>query len=285
MKDLDTIAEELRYSIWDPAGNITALVESDVRIEDQPSAAAKIMERHPEIEQVGFVRFSPESPEFQVQLRMAGGEFCGNASMSAAALYILKYFSFDFQDPIPVKLRVSGASDLIFCLVEPGSLSTVNVSIRIPEALSIRKEPLSVGRMICELPVVRMEGISHIVVTPRSDFYSLLENRGMAEETVKNWCVRLAADGLGIMFYNDAGDVCKLDPLVYVPACGTTFWENSCASGTAAVGMWLSDENASPVSLTIREPGGCIRVNADRAKAETFLNEEIRFLVFYPGVE
>ncbi len=285
MKDLDTTAEDLHYSIWDPAGNITALVESDVRIEEQPSAAAKIMERHPEVEQVGFVRFSPESSEAQVHLRMAGGEFCGNASMSAAALYILKYFSFDFQDPIPVKLRVSGASDLIFCLVELGSLSTVNVSIRIPEALSIRKEILSVGRMICELPVVRMEGISHIIVTPQSGFYSLLQDRGMAEETVKDWCGQLAADGLGIMFYNDTGTVCKLDPLVYVPACGTTFWENSCASGTASVGMWLSDENASPVSLMVQEPGGCIRVNADRAKSETFLNEEIRFLGFYPAGE
>ncbi len=282
MKDRDKTAEELHYSIWDPAGNITALVDSDVRIEEQPSAAAKIMERHPEVEQVGFVRFTPESSESQVHLRMAGGEFCGNATMSAAALYVLKYFSFDIKDPLPVKLRVSGASDPVACLVEPGMQSCVNVSIQIPEALSIGNESFTLNGTKCRLPVVRMEGISHIVVTPQFGLYSLLENRVMAEMTVKDWCSQLAVDGLGIMFFQNMGDFCKLEPLVYVPASGTTIWENSCASGTAAVGMWLSDEKTAPISLIVQEPGGCIHVDADREKAETYLNENIHFLGFYP---
>ena len=45
----------LRYSIWDPTGNITALVESAVAVGEQPAAAAALMERHPTVEQVGFV--------------------------------------------------------------------------------------------------------------------------------------------------------------------------------------------------------------------------------------
>ena len=101
MVTMDTAAEEeLHYSIWDPAGNITALVESNVLITDQPTAAAKIMSCHPEVEQVGFVRFYPEQSDTQAELRMAGGEFCGNASMCAAALFVQKQFTFDKQAPI-----------------------------------------------------------------------------------------------------------------------------------------------------------------------------------------
>ena len=46
--------EALRVSIFDPTGNITALVESPVAPEEQSAAAARIMERFPQVEQVGF---------------------------------------------------------------------------------------------------------------------------------------------------------------------------------------------------------------------------------------
>ena len=75
----------IRYSIWDPSGNITALVESPIPIERQRTVASELMVRHPAVEQVGFVSLSPEN-DADAALRMAGGEFCGNAGMSAAAL-------------------------------------------------------------------------------------------------------------------------------------------------------------------------------------------------------
>ena len=135
MKDLDTTAEELRYSIWDPAGNITALVESDVRIEDQPSAAAKIMERHPEVEQVGFVRFSPESPEFQVQLRMAGGEFCGNTSLCRAAFYDMECSRIPVGGLLQVRLRVSGTAELTDVSLTKTGKDQYSGTILMPPAL------------------------------------------------------------------------------------------------------------------------------------------------------
>ena len=75
---------QIKYSIFDPTGNITALVESQIPAAEQPTVAAAVMERHPSVEQVGFVRFDPASDP-PVSLRMAGGEFCGNATMCAAA--------------------------------------------------------------------------------------------------------------------------------------------------------------------------------------------------------
>ena len=56
-RELSTQGDPLQYSIFDPTGNITALVESPVPVERQPAVAAALMARHPEVEQVGFVRF------------------------------------------------------------------------------------------------------------------------------------------------------------------------------------------------------------------------------------
>ena len=52
----------MKYSIFDPTGNITALVEDAVEDSLQPSAAAEIMKKHPEVEQVGFVSLDGDVP-------------------------------------------------------------------------------------------------------------------------------------------------------------------------------------------------------------------------------
>ena len=74
---------ELQYSILDPTGNITALAESPVGAAERQAAAAAIMQRHDDVEQVGFL--NPEGEDGLPALQMAGGEFCGNATMCAAA--------------------------------------------------------------------------------------------------------------------------------------------------------------------------------------------------------
>ena len=94
----------MRYSILDPTGNITALVESPVDPAAQPEAAREIMRLHPDVEQVGFLRI-PEQGDVQGELRMAGGEFCGNASMCAAALLHRQGRAAE-----TVRLRISGAA-------------------------------------------------------------------------------------------------------------------------------------------------------------------------------
>ena len=67
-----------------------------------------------------------------------------------------------------------------------------------------------------------------------------------------------------------------LTPLVYVPACETVFWERSCASGTAAVGMYLAEKTGAPLDITLSEPGGSLRVSADPDQKDVRLYETIR---------
>ena len=55
----------------------------------------------------------------------------------------------------------------------------------------------------------------------------------------------------------------RLTPLVYVPAINTLFWENSCASGTAAIGAWLQKKQGGRIEASFSQPAGVLRVVAD----------------------
>ena len=56
-----------------------------------------------------------------------------------------------------------------------------------------------------------------------------------------------------------------MKPLVYVPEANTLFWENSCGSGTAAVGAYLRYSTGKAVSLSLHQKGGTLHVSADEA--------------------
>ena len=264
----------LCYSILDPTGNITAIVESPVEIARQPAVAAAIMRRHPEVEQVGFLRSGFDGENVWAELRMAGGEFCGNASMSAAML--LQIGSGRQGGEFALRLRVSGASEPVELCLRPAADDAALAEIVMPPALDIEKAAFTFGDMHGTLPLVRMEGISHLVVEPDSVFFALLDDRPAAEEAVREFCAELGADGLGLMFLDGRGSEYCMTPLVYVPGSGTCFWENSCASGSASVGMLLASRAGERAAVSLREPGGVLRVESDPADHETRLRGRVQ---------
>ena len=73
---------DITYTLMDPTQNYTILVETPVPEALQPETASKLMEKEPCSEQVGFLS---KREDCDIVLRMAGGEFCGNATMSTAA--------------------------------------------------------------------------------------------------------------------------------------------------------------------------------------------------------
>ena len=257
----------MRYRIFDPTGNITALVEEPVEPARQPEAAAKIMRVHPEVEQVGFVSLSGGRPS----LRMAGGEFCGNASMSAAALLAIEK---NLTMPAMIELSVSGAPEMVAVRLEQRQGETFCAAVRMPAAKTVESRSFSYEELRGDLTVVQMEGISHILIEPDSPFFSLLSEREAAEAAVRRWCCELKADGLGLLFLS--GDA--LTPLVFVPGCDTVFWETSCASGTAAAGMALALETRKRIDRIFSEPGGCLRVVSDPYTGETWLHGSTRLI-------
>ena len=266
----------LRYSIFDPTGNITALVESVVPEKDQPSVAAAIMARHTAVEQVGFLRLPVGEGETPA-LRMAGGEFCGNASMSAAALWALRR-GFDGGE---CSLRVSGAESAVSVRLRWETEESFAAAVHMPLAGQITEKECVISGRRGRLSCVYMEGITHAVITPASAFFALKDDRPAAERAVRTLCAALGANCLGLMFLEEEMPRWRLTPLVWVPASGTIFWENSCASGSAAVSMALARTLKRTVALDLDEPGGRLRAESDPETGETWLHGRTKLLGEY----
>ena len=294
---MSQLADRIKYSILDPTGNITALVETETEISLQPEIAAEIMKQHPEVEQVGFVRFY-EDGNVNGELRMAGGEFCGNASMSAAALCLLRRTENSLRNAELQKaasgaeirpqiqtiiLNVSGAEEPVAVSLQRQEDCSFSAVIEMPPVPAAEETEFTFAELKEKLPLVRMEGISHIVIGRNSHFFRLKNEPELAEQAVQQWCAELGADGLGLMFLEEdagtaepeymeeesagsAGLKFRMTPLVYVHAGGsggTVFWENSCASGTAAAGMYAASEMGKKSMVSLREPGGTLKAECD----------------------
>lgn len=268
---------QLKYSILDPTGNITALVESPVVLNEQPAAAAALMQVHPEVEQVGFVRFSDDAgAAADADLRMAGGEFCGNASICAAALFLLKKGLDSDGSPVPVHLQVSGAAQTVEVLISREPDGSFSAAVTYPPILGIFPHRLDFAERSERLPVICLQGISHIIIRPGSCFWALRDDPAAAEAALRNWCALLSADCLGLMFLETDEAPYRLTPFVYVPGSGTFFRENSCASGSAAAAVLLASESGRPVMLTLREPGGCLKAECDPSSGKILLCGQTR---------
>ena len=271
--------DELKFYILDPTGNITALVESEVDISLQPDAAEMIMKLHPDVEQVGFVRYGGNGGP-DVFLRMAGGEFCGNASICAAALFLLRKqgeedgvnsFAELRESTHTVCLSVSGIQVEVQLTVT--GENSFYARIEMPEALSIEETFLDFGSERIPVPIIKMEGISHILIEKESPLFALKNDPQAAEEQL-----RLAGAGsscLGFLFQDENEEKIRLTPLVFVPGSDTMFWENSCASGSAALGMYFASKKNAPVDMTLDEPGGSLRV-VSHPGGPTFLYGSVR---------
>lgn len=235
---------ELTYALMDPTGNMTVLVETPVPIAEQPQVASTIMTIEPLCEQVGFVVDAPNGCD--TAIRMAGGEFCGNAAMCAAALHALHC-----GIKVEKVLRVGVSGRVVEIVVTPSEDGFVcRVEMPPPKAI------ITVEKLGLMLPVVLSDGISHVVLD------GTVED-SIAETLVRELCEELRTEALGLMQIDLAAGTMK--PLVYVPEAKTLFWENSCGSGTAAVGAYLHHTAGKAVSLPLQQPGGTLCVATDEA--------------------
>ena len=149
--------------------------------------------------------------------------------------------------------------------------------VRMPPAREIAERELGFGDMRGKLPLVRMEGIAHLMLTPELVFFALLRDGEAAGRAARAWADELSAEALGLMFLETAAPQPRLTPLVCVPGSGTLFWERSCASGSAAAGAYLASLTGTRAELTLREPGGSLRVESE-ADGETWLFGRTRLL-------
>ena len=233
----------IAYRLFDPTGNITLLVETPVPEAQQPGVAAALMAAEPAAEQAGFLKAGFDA---DIALRMAGGEFCGNAAMCAAVCAA----EAAGVDEGAFTVRISGAETPVRAKVQLQSDGGYSAAVDMPRPAAIEQLLLPGAGTV---PVVRFGGITHIVLTDPMP-------RPLAERQARAWCASLGADALGLMFLDLRRE--RLTPLVYVPAADTLCWETSCASGTTAVGAYLAAEAAERVTVTLHQPGGSLTVEA-----------------------
>ena len=238
------------YYTANPTGNITLLVETPVEKRDYKTIADRLMSLNPRAEQAGFIGCD----ENGCFLNMAGGEFCGNASMSAAAVFAQKQ-GVEPEEKKVITLSVSGAEEPVDVALTADGSTAFECEIQMPPAKRIVTRDFFFDGEKYTLPVVESDGISHIIFEDGM-------NKNDAEKAIVEWCKSLGAGCLGIMFANfEKG---TLSPLVYARDADTLFWESSCASGTTAVGIYLAEKTDGDIDISLSQPGGILRVKVKK---------------------
>ncbi len=233
------------YYVIDPTKNITLLVTSPIPESLRVQTAKKLMKLEPSAEQSGYVCGD--------LLRMSGGEFCGNATISAAALKAYKSGAKKGEKSEYI-LDVSGTDKPVAVSTECTGDGSFHCKVNMPKPLSAGNVQKQFGDKIYNTFRVDFGGIIHFILEDKM-------NEQDAAEAVKQWCDEENADCTGIMFF-DRKNI-SLAPLVFVKEPPVLFWEKSCASGTAAIGVYLAYLEKKPITADIKEPGGTLGVSAD----------------------
>ena len=240
---------KISYYKVNPTGNITLIVETPVKRESQAAVAAKLMEKDKTAEQVGFIE-APYSGCAAVRLQMMGGEFCGNASISTAAVLMGKAG----LDSSRILLEVSGIDEDISVTIVRNSDNSFTGTVDMPIPEAIYDYTFINGFDTYTFPLVRFPGICHVIINRRF-------SPELAERLLADWCRQLNTEALGLMFIDEG--VSKLEPLVYVASTGTTVWEASCASGTCAVAAYLAKVKRRNTTVRLRQHGGVLSAEAE----------------------
>ncbi len=240
-----------RFSVIRPGGNDTALINGipgDLQTRKRLNDA--IMGVYPNVEQVGFVNLDPNDPE----LMMAGGEFCGNATRSAA-WEVLK------REPGELEIKVSGAGGRLKAGVSEDGEAYAQMPVY-NDVSYIQRDPKKPTNY-----TVTMKGITHYVDFNTEQISGLTESE--IKKKVRVDLRKRKLDELpaaGIIFAEKKGvKDYKITPVVYVRDMDTLFVETACGSGTAALGLAIAKESGLSVSdLPIYQPSGLpIKVSAE----------------------
>ena len=233
----------ISYTLFDPTGNMTVLAAMPDGPAECSRAAGRLFAAESTAEQVGFFSEEEEGP----CLRMAGGEFCGNAAMCAAFLFLSRRG----RDNGSVSVRFPDVGGTVGVSVSGRDDGTACCTVEMPKPLSVGRESLDGG---LALPVVRFPGITHVILEAGKDDVRDLPAK------VAGWCSGPDARAFGVMVYDRRADT--LSPLVFVPGAGTLIWETACASGTSALGAWLAAKSGRKVTISPLQPGGRLTVSA-----------------------
>ena len=266
----------LNFIKMNPAGNTTIFILDQLPKNIHGKVSNYLMEPICLCaDQVGFIEKS-YSRKAVLRLQMMGGEFCGNALRSFAALLYLRGYPGiktkhksitetishnGIKNYSIIPIEISGYDGILEVkVVEVDPIHGVYwSSTPIPAPIKIIEDNfyLNCLDIIKKGIVVKFPGITHIIfndIIPKKEIIFEVQKK-IESLTINN-------DTIGIMFYNPQNET--LVPLVYVKNSDSIVWEGSCGSGSAAVAAAMAMENSTSVkNLKLKQPGGEIEVDVD----------------------
>lgn len=231
--------EKIQYITYIPAGNDTAFVlKRGYTKEQKKKINDAIMQKESNIEQVGFVELGKE-PE----LEMAGGEFCGNATRSAAYYYLKGQMG-------ELLLKVNGKDYITAGVNESGeAYCEIPLYKGTKDVFETKEEGIY---------QVRMQGMVTIVIEEeKAKIY--LENKETIKDEAKKIIEKydlINEEAVGIMFLEKEDNFLKINPVVWVNSIDTLFYETACGSGTTGVGIVRALKENCNQMLEIEQPSG-----------------------------
>jgi diaminopimelate epimerase len=233
-----------------PAQNTTVLITSYCPQSYYSAVAEKAMNYdYLHAEQVGFI-VPPSKEDSVIGLEMAGGEFCGNATLSAAAYVMYK----KLIDKDNFHIDVSGADEPIRCRVEKVSTYRYNTSCIMPLAKRIDEMELELLAKTVKGYIVEFEGISHFVLETKEEFAEYSEVTQALKKVIDT-------NAIGVIPYKTLKDGSyKIKPFVHVKKINTNIFERGCGSGSLALGIYLKKVGGVSKEIEVVQPGGVIRV-------------------------
>lgn len=238
-----------------PCRNTTVFITEELPRAKYPAVARLALDSdYLAAEQVGFIT-APHFAKAVRRLEMAGGEFCGNATLSLAAWAVREGLA-DGREPVWVEC--SGAEQPVCCEVR--RLDEEHFRVREELFLQAELQELDLRAGFKKYPgvLVREPGISHFLYFADCSeqeqlmLLDALETRERAEA-----CGVIACECITAESY-------RIRPLVGVPAAGSRVFEQACGSGSMALGLWLA-RSESRTCVTVLQPGGSIFVETGEA--------------------
>lgn len=232
----------MNYKVCDPSGNITILVTDKVPKENRIEVADDLLRIEPTGEQVGFIEEGDSTCDLIVN--MAGDEFCGNATLSAAALYKQSHSDTDI-----VRVKISGAKEVIDVTVD----DTLKASAIMPKPDAYEYRAMKYKDKEYKTFFVRFGPMVHLILIDKLTKDDL-------EPAIKEWYIELNCSALGLMDYNE--NTKELTPAVLSNGGEFFCYESSCASGTTALAIYLANRDNKEVEEEIKEPGGVLKIHS-----------------------
>lgn len=235
--------KELKFVKINPSGNITLLYHQNNIIKDEFKAISKVSmtKNSLDAEQVGFINTT--------HLEMMGGEFCGNACRSFGAF--LAFNDDSFKDKKIYTITCSGESTpLNLEITGTAFKNRYFAKIKMPNYIATETIVLN----NYQIYIFYFSGITHFIVESKEIDNFLLE-------LIHNYCKNYGILNFGVMFF-DSKKLFMI-PYVYIEGIGGT-WENSCASGTSALGFYLNTYKNID-SIKINQPGGFLIVSIENS--------------------